>query len=115
MCKNNYKNCDYIIDYDFTTFLSYYKDGTIKKTNSHNTCFGIRITNISKREKIGNYQVCKDGYKRKNQNEFFKTVVLKWWKYQNTPNTKKQTTIECTSDGCRIIKCIGDECKIKNN
>ena len=110
--KNNYENCDYIIDYDFTTFLSYYKDGTIKKTDTYNTCFGIRATNIKEKEKISNYQVCKDGYKRKNQNEFFKNVVLKWWESQNKSNKKKFEAMECNYIGCKTIKCKGDNCSI---
>lgn len=110
--KNNYKNCNYVVDYGFSTFLSYYKDGTIKKTNTCSTCFVIQITDIKKQEKVGIYQVCKKGYKRKNQNEFFKNVVLKWWEFQNKPNKKKFEAMECNYIGCKTIKCKGNNCEI---
>ena len=108
--KNNYKNCDYIMYYD-TFGIGVGENNVCTSTLG----ISINIFDIRKNKEIAYYYVDKATYKPSKQVEFTELLINKWWEYQNTPNTKKQTTIECTSDGCKTIKCIGDECKIKNN
>ena len=64
---------------------------------------------------MARYGLSKGTYKRQNQALWTEELINGLFKYQNTPNTKKQTVFECTSDGCRTIKCKGDKCEIKNN
>ena len=105
--KNNYKNCDYIIYYDCAT-------------HGNNLCSSrfsitIKVFDIKANKEITQYSFGKDTYQQSKQAEFTELLMNKWWEYQNTPNTKKQTVFECTSDRCRTIKCKGDKKKKKNN
>lgn len=106
--KNNYKNCDYIIYYDTYRI-------EVGKNNICSSSLGIKIKvfDIKANKEIAYYAINKGVYQESKQSEFTEILMNKWWEYQNTPNTKKQTTFECTSSGCRTIKCIGDKCEIE--
>lgn len=102
--KNNYKNCDYIIYYNCTT-------------GSPGNVFSIKIQvfDIRTNRAIADYAIGTYTYSLAQQAEFTELMMNKWWEYQTQLNTKKQTAIECNADGCRTIKCIGDECTVESN
>ena len=107
--RNNYNSCDYLITYYVVTSTEE------KDTCSSTLSIVIQIIDIKNNNYIARYGLNKGIYKKQNQVLWTKELIDGLFKYQKTPNTKKQTTIECSSNGCRTIKCIGDECKIKNN
>ena len=74
---------------------------------------GLKENSEFANKEIAYYAINKGVYQESKQSEFTEILMNKWWEYQNTPNTKKQTTFECTSSGCRTIKCIGDKCEIE--
>ncbi len=107
---NNFENCDYLLTYEIGT-LERFKESYID----------IRIYNIATDDMVSSYTV----YGKKStlisyvlikQQEFINNAIDELFKYQNTEQDKmKFKSFECTSSGCRTIKCIGDKCEIINN
>lgn len=104
---NNFKNCEYLIIYDLSTWKRERNEFT------RNACFFLRITDIKTNSLIGRYQVCGKGYSRKNQNQYVAKSIKKWWEFQNSNKKRKFIMYNCTGGKCITRECDKDKCIVK--
>ncbi len=105
--NNNFKNCDYLISYNLSTWK--------KKKNefTRNACFYLKITDIKTNKLIGKYQVCGRPYSQKTQNQYITVSIQKWWEFQNSDKKRKFIMYNCTGGKCITRECNKDGCIIK--
>ena len=101
---NNFQNCDYLLTYEIGT-LERFKESYIN----------FNVYKITTNDNVSSYIIYGKNiwYTLIKQEIFLNNAINELFKYQSTQDKREFKSFECTSNGCRTIKCVGDKCEVE--